>query len=157
MAKRKKVKVKIGDIFSIRIDENRFSYGQVLAIGTICDFLIIFDLVSDKHPPVEEIPKEKIIFLVPTVVSRIEDGLWEVLGNEPTPEIHFPHYKEEAEEGYQLIDYLGNIINSEKEIIELDKVKELVSRSPSSVENAARARFLEPEWDSYYDDLIYGS
>ncbi len=157
MAIRKKVKVKIGDIFSIRIDENRFSYGQVLSIGTICDFLIIFDLVSNEHPPVKEIPKGKIVFLVPTVVSRIEDGLWEVLGNESTPAIHFPHYKEEVEEGYQLIDYLGNIINSEKEIFELDKLKELESWSPSSVENVARARFLGAEWNCYYDDLIYDS
>jgi hypothetical protein len=59
----------------------------------------------------KKIPKEQIIFLVPTIMSRIEDGLREVLGNEPIPEIHFPIYKEETEEGYQLIDYLRKVIN----------------------------------------------
>ncbi|MCT4787347.1 Imm26 family immunity protein [Exiguobacterium aestuarii] len=157
MARKKKVKVKIGDIFSIKLNENLFSYGQVLSIGPICDFLIIFDLVSDEHPLVKGIPKEQIIFLVPTIISRIEDGLWEVLGNESIPEIHFPNYKEETQEGYQLIDYLGNVKSEGKKLIELDKLKELESWSPSSVENATRARFLGTEWNSYYDDLIYDS
>ncbi|MFI8685751.1 Imm26 family immunity protein [Rossellomorea sp. NPDC077527] len=155
MIRRRKVKVKVGDIFSIKIDENRFCYGQVHSKGEFCDFIIIFDLISNEHPPVKTLPNKPVIFLVSTVLTRIEDGLWEVLGNQSIPEIYFPKYKEETDEGYQLIDYLGSVIDEHPRKTELDALKELNSWSPISIENALRAKFIELEWDSYYDDLIY--
>ncbi|WP_042162462.1 Imm26 family immunity protein [Paenibacillus gorillae] len=155
MAGKKKVKVRIGDVFAIKIEQDKYSYGQVIAEGRISDCMVIFDVVSKEHLPVIDITSKPIVFLIQTVNSRIEDGIWEVIGNAPLPHINFPVYKVETEDGYMLVDHSGDIINENPRDSEIEGVIELESWSPVSLEKVVTARFITGEWDSYYDDLIY--
>ncbi|PQP81570.1 hypothetical protein C0Q44_17800 [Paenibacillus sp. PCH8] len=59
---KKRVSVKIGDVFSIRLNQDRYCYGQVVSKGRISDCLIVFDMVSTEHPTVSEITSKPIIF-----------------------------------------------------------------------------------------------
>lgn len=111
MAGKKKVKVKIGDVFTIRLDQGRYCYGQVVSEGRISDCMIVYDLVSMEHPTISEITSKPIIFLIQTVNSRIEDGIWSVIGNGSIPSMTFPLYKVETEDGYVLVDHMGDVMN----------------------------------------------
>lgn len=93
--------------------------------------------------------------MIQTVNSRIEDGIWEVIGNAPIPSIKFPVYKVETEDGYMLVDHTGDIIMENPRPLDIDEVKELESWSPVSLEKAVKARFNTSEWDTYYENLIY--
>ncbi|KQY94474.1 hypothetical protein ASD24_02650 [Paenibacillus sp. Root52] len=155
MARKKRIKVKIGDIFAIKLDQDRSCYGQVISEGRTSDCMIVYDLVATEHPAISEITSNPIIFLIQTVNSRIEDGFWSVVGNGPIPSMTYPLYKVETEDGYILVDHKGDIVNDDPLASEIEEVPELEPWSPVSLENAIRAKFLTGEWDPYYNELIY--
>jgi hypothetical protein len=155
MAK-KKVKVKLGDIFAIKIEKNRYSYGQVVAEGRSSDCMVVYDIVNMEHPLLVEIVSNKIVFLIQTVNSRIEDGIWEVIGNAPIPDnITFPLYKERNNNGFRIVRHDGSIFKEDATESEVENLKVLISRSPVSLEKAIKAKYSNSDWDSYYNDLIY--
>jgi hypothetical protein len=157
MGRRKKIKVNIGDVFCIKIDKEKYSYGQVVAEGRTSDCMVIYDIISKEHPEVYNITSKPIIFLIQTVNSRIEDGIWEVIGNVELPEINYPVYKVETEVGYMLVNHLGEIIDETPDQSAIEQINELASWSPVSLEKAVKAKFITGDWDSYYDDLIYNN
>lgn len=127
---KKRVSVKIGDVFSIKLNQDWNCYGQVVSEGRISDCMIVFNLVSMEHPRVSEITSNPIIFLLQTVNSRIEDG-------------------------YTLVDHKGDIVTETPSASQIEVASELESWSPVSLEKAVIARFVTGEWDPYYNDLIY--
>lgn len=155
MAKRK-IKVNVGDIFAIKIDDNHYSYGQVVAEGRTSDCMVVYDIISVEHPPLVEIVANKIVFLIQTVNSRIEDGIWEVVGNAPIPNnIIFPLYKERTKDGFRIVNHSGILIKEVATETEVENLKVLVSKSPISLEKAIKAMYVTGEWELYYNDLIY--
>ena len=52
---KKRVSVKIGDVFAIKLNQDWNCYGQVVSEGRISDCMIVFNLVSMEHPTVSEI------------------------------------------------------------------------------------------------------
>ncbi|MFC4766471.1 Imm26 family immunity protein [Effusibacillus consociatus] len=149
--KKKKIIARTGDIFSIRIDEKRYSYGQIVADN----WYAIFDIVAEKNPPLDQITNRSIVFLVESVDVKIEDGLWQIIGNYSIPKhIHFPKFLVETLEGYMVIDHNGKILGpaSEYEIKNLAGKK---SYSPAVIEDAVKAKFGSEEWYSYLDNLVY--
>jgi hypothetical protein len=155
MPKKKKCKVMIGDVFKIKLDDNSYGYGQIVGEGKTSDCIVAFDLISDECPSLNEITSNDIIFLIQTVNSRLEDGLWEIIGNAPIPEISFPIYKEVTASGFKLVNYLGETVNLNPSQIEIEGARKFKSKSPVTLETALKAKYITGEWDSYYDDLIY--
>lgn len=155
MTRKKKVNVNIGDVFVIKIDEFTYSYGQVVAEGIISDCMVVYDIISTKHPSLDEITSKPVVFLIQTVNSRIEDGIWEVIGNIQIPNINFPIYKVESEDGFMIAKHDGAILKENPIPSEIQNLMELESWSPVSLEKAIKAKYGNANWDSYYDDLIY--
>lgn len=103
---KKRVSVKIGDVFSIKLNQDWNCYGQVVSEGRISDCMIVFDLISMEHPTVSEITTKPIIFLIQTVNSRIEDG-------------------------YTLVDHKGDIVTETPSASQIEVASELESWSPN--------------------------
>ncbi|SDO32221.1 hypothetical protein SAMN04487897_1121, partial [Paenibacillus sp. yr247] len=115
-----------------------------------------YDIICVEHPPLVEIVSKKIVFFIQTVNSRIEDGIWEVIGNVPIPEnIIFPKYKERTKDGFRIVNHQGSILKEVVTDTEVENLRALVSRSPVSLEKAIKAKYVTGEWDSFYNDLIY--
>lgn len=114
--------------------------------------MVIYDLISREHPPVNTIISKPVILLIQTVNSRLEDGFWKIVAYGEIPELNLPMYKEE---GYMLANYKGEIIDDSPDQDQVEYFKELESWSPVSLENAVRTKFITGEWDDYYNDLIY--
>lgn len=117
--------------------------------------MVIYDLISREHPPVNTIISKPVILLIQTVNSRLENGFWKIVAYGEIPELNLPMYKVETEEGYMLANYKGQIIDDSPDQVQVKDLKELESWSPVSLENAVRAKFITGEWEEYYNDLIY--
>ncbi|WP_018130073.1 Imm26 family immunity protein [Effusibacillus pohliae] len=151
MSKRKKIQTHVGDIFAIPVDEKRYSYGQIVSDN----WYAIFDILAEKHPPLDQITNRPIVFLVESVDVKIEDGDWEIIGNFSIPkDIRFPEFLVETLDGYMVIDYKGRTLRpaSEYEIKNLSSKK---SYSPVVIEDAVKAKFAFTEWYPYLDNLLY--
>lgn len=149
----RKIKVKIGDVFTINM-ENGKCYGQVVADG-IDKCYIIYDIISKAILEPEEVVKAPIIFLIFTIDGFIEDGRWQVIGNSSIPDnIIFPIFKVDTLDGYMLMDHMGNYLRnaSKSEIKELNYHK---SVSPALLEHAVMAKFENYKWESYFDEILY--
>ncbi|MBI1929312.1 immunity 26/phosphotriesterase HocA family protein [Candidatus Poribacteria bacterium] len=96
---RKRIQVKVGDVFQIKIDDHRAGYGQVIAknIGPNPLLIAIFRQVYplSAPPSIEEVTQSEILFLANSMDAKIWHGHWPVVGNSPpNPErIPFPFYK----------------------------------------------------------------
>ncbi|MCR8847776.1 immunity 26/phosphotriesterase HocA family protein [Rossellomorea sp. SC111] len=156
----KRQEVKKGDIFTMKIhpENNLYAYGQVISLGDLSDCLIAYDLInsSSVHPSLGSITSAQILFVIQTVTSRIEDGLWEIIGNENIPtNFVYPQYRMEVEDGYELVNYRGELLR-ELDEESAEGYKDFESWSPVSLENALKAKYVT-DWDPYYDELIYSS
>ena len=152
--KRNKMKAEIGDVFAISLDKFSYGYGQVVGEGNPRTY-IIFDLISNNHPEINNILSSPIAFIANTVDVPIEDGDWIVIGNMQIPkELHLPFYKMNTQEGYYLTSSSGEMIRlaTPEEIEMLENRKSI---SPSILEDAIKAKYGFGEWYQYLDNLIY--
>jgi hypothetical protein len=152
----KRNRPKVGEIFMIPIDNNYYSYGQIVTKGATSDCVVIYDILRQEHPSLDEITSCPIVFFAHTVDVRIVDGLWPVLGNAPVPKnIVFPKYKTETLDGYMILNHEGDIIKQEATESETEELNYLDSWSPESIEKAIVAKYGNAKWEPYYDELIY--
>ena len=82
----KRIITKIGDVFSVKLDENRKRYFQYIA-NDWCDLnsstIRVFktDYPIDSEPSIEEIVSDEVEFYSHTILKfGIQDGLWEKVG-----------------------------------------------------------------------------
>lgn len=153
---KKKHKVNIGDVFYIKINgEDKYSYGQVISLGKTSECIIIFDIISNSHPDIEDIVKNPIIFLAQTVTVKIEDNEWGFLGNTSIPDqLTLPEYISDTLDGEVVLNYKGEIIRkaTNEEVETLTKLK---SCSPAIIEDVVNSKYGKEEWYPYLDNLLY--
>jgi hypothetical protein len=79
MAKRKRIRRKVGDVVSVPLRDGKLGYGRVLH-----DPLIAFyRLRSSKILPVREVVTKDILFIIFVMNYAITDGIWPVAGHVP--------------------------------------------------------------------------
>lgn len=77
-----KQKSKLGTIVAIPLPGRKFAFAKLfkdLNFG-------VYDLVSSKVEPVEDVVKHKIAFFQAAVDSGIKSGQWPIIGEEPFPD-----------------------------------------------------------------------
>ncbi|WP_323519620.1 Imm26 family immunity protein [Mucilaginibacter sp. 10I4] len=82
--KKKRLKIKEGDIFTIPIDEQTQGYGQIVKIPNKHSFIMaVFEGRWDKNETVslEEIIKKQTLFLGFTTDALLFHGRWVIVGN----------------------------------------------------------------------------
>ncbi|MFC5529513.1 Imm26 family immunity protein [Cohnella yongneupensis] len=156
MVRKKKsgITVAIGDVFAIPLGENQFGYGQVVG-GGHPKIYVIYHLLAESHPDINDIVSNKIIYFTHTVDVPIEDGDWVLIGNTDVPKgIVFPEYIVDTSSGYHVTDYQGNILRIATES-EKENLNTHSSFSPSVLEKATKAHFGLGEWYPYFDKIKY--
>lgn len=149
-----KLKAKVGDVFAIPINDTMYAYGQIVGCGKPKCY-VIYDIHGTQHPPISQIVKSPIVFLTHIVDIRIEDGVWMVLGNAPTPtHIIFPEYKVDTPNGYMITNYSGKILRHAKQE-EVEKLNTRKSHSPVSLEKSVKDKFGDGEPYPYIKELLY--
>ncbi len=94
-------KYRLGDIVQIRLDQHKFTYGQLLNDASIG----VFNIISDSVVSSEELEGLDKIFYSGVFDTSIVNGDWLVVGNIPF---------ENEEESWAPPVYIQDIINPEK-------------------------------------------
>jgi hypothetical protein len=150
---KKRRRLAAGDVFKIKIKDNIYSYGQI--IDKKHDLYVIYDIFSGEEEDLQEVIKRPIMFIVGCFDSKLKRGDWTILGNcEVSKDIVIPQFKTETLEGFEIINYKGEIIRkANKEEEKLLNYREDIS--PALLEDAIKARYGIEEWDEEFDSLIY--
>lgn len=75
--KAKRIKPQVGDIFEIRLPDNRFAYGKVFRDASIGVYEKIFS--SPAEPPINS----SFAFIVGLYSDILKSGMWPIVSHEP--------------------------------------------------------------------------
>jgi hypothetical protein len=153
-----RIKLMVGDVFAVPIDENRVGVGQIVGkYGNSAYYFAIFDVVAPdgRSIDLDKSVLGRILFLALSLDAKLFVGDWTVLGRRPVRAgMPLPAFKESVGVGDQIyvVDYSGErrrpAVGIESTMLCNRKVV-----APVRLEKALRAKYgLEP-WVAAYTDL----
>jgi hypothetical protein len=156
---RKKIKSKLGDIFTFSIAPNKHCFGQIIAVteyGLFDNFYVLFDLVSEGIPDISEIVNKPVWLIGPHIGVSIKDGEWPVIGNTEIviKNLKLPYFIEPFSTGEILVNYYGKRI---RKATKQDLKEYYIFRNMNDdiFVDLAKLRYEGVEWDHYFDYLLY--
>ncbi len=154
--KRKRTKIRKGDIFSIPINENEVGFGQIIYMEADCLFLAVFfdykTSISEKYE-ITDIINSKIIFMGNTFDSLINDiNEWKIIGNSLAniEKYEMPLYRlGHPEREMFIVNYKNQIVRecTETEYYQLNFKGDF---APIYFEEGLKAYFGDSKYDVYY-------
>lgn len=99
---------KIGDIFSLKLDDEKYCYGQIINKKGKSIYVSIFSsLYSEDNIDLDKVRDDKVIIVAQTFPALIKHGLWKVVGNSGVrfDKTLFPSYKIETNDGTGLVEF----------------------------------------------------
>jgi|LGVF01.2.fsa_nt_gb hypothetical protein len=147
-----------GDIIAVKLDDNTYAYGQyIYGAGIGC--YIFFEETSNELLSVDKLDMSCIFLLSYCVEQRIQNGKWEVIGNQMVESsIYVPEFKTDifksGKFSTSVVDFQGNELRiaNDKEKLELDYAW---SVTPNVIESALLSRIYKSEWCSEYNIMLY--
>jgi hypothetical protein len=150
----KKIKVRVGDVFAIPLDNGELAFGQLVDNANLHCY-IVFDYRSHDFPDVWEITKKPIIIIAFTVDVFIEDGSWPLLGNIcPPSNIKFPKFLVDTETKTMVIDFQGRYLHEASQD-EKHNLRRRSSYSPIILKKVAEFKLSDGEYLPYMEKLLY--
>jgi Immunity protein 26 len=153
-----KPRIKVGDVFSIPIDENRVGYGQVIFKNHssfpiyIAVFRTVYECSSQVAP--SAITNDEIALVGGTMDALICHGRWNILGN-VSPDlarIPRPNFKVIFDNIDYLEDFDGNRLR-EATSIDVRYYDDRWTRAPIAFQSALKALHGIGTWDFSFDKL----
>ncbi|ANH81957.1 hypothetical protein A8C56_14150 [Niabella ginsenosidivorans] len=153
------MKLRIGDIFTIPVSEEKTGFGQIVKIPNKNNFIIIVyeNIYSGRDwPSLEEVVKDKILFLGYTMDALLYHKFWKIIGNvfPDLSKIKFPYYKLGTFPNAMIVNYKGEKVKTISKL-EFDKLQYETVVAPVRYENALKAYYKLSEWREDYDNLLY--
>jgi len=154
-----KLKLKVGDIFTIPVNDEKTGFGQIINIPNKNNFIIaIFESVyyGKEWPNLDEIVTDKILFLGYTMDALLYHKEWKIIGNISSniSKVQLPYYKLGTPPDMKLVNYKGDKLRKasrdEFENLEYETVV-----APVRYEKALQAYHQLDKWNEDYDRLLY--
>ncbi len=153
-----RTRIKVGDVFTLPLDDERLGFGQVVAkYKKDGYYFAIFDRAYSRSalPSASKVIMDRVAFLALSLDAKIFAGHWQIVGNEPVaPDLPMPAYKETVgtPDRVDVVDYSGaqrrRATADEAELLPYQTIV-----SPAVLEKALRAKHgLEP-WHEIFDKL----
>ena len=156
MARRKRLRV--GDVFTIPIDDERVGYGQVVHdFGQGHYYFVVFKeaFARDEEPELDAVLAGRLALLALSLDALLYHDHWQVVGHRGVnPErLPLPAYKEGVSPGkYEVVDYTGER-RRDAAAAEVDELPFRAVVAPIRVEKALRALHGLEDWNEAYDEL----
>jgi hypothetical protein len=152
-------KLKIGDIFTIPVSDDKNGFGQIIKIPNKHNFIIIvFDgLYSGfEWPSTNEIIQNKILFLGYTMDALFYHEYWNIIGNEfqNLEKIELPYFKLGTTTSTVIVDYKGDKVRKATKI-EDENLSYLTVSAPICYELALKAYYKLEDWIEEYNNYFY--
>lgn len=158
----KRLKLNIGDIFTIPLSDNEVGFGQIISFPISKDqfIMVCFELKENKvgKYEVKKIIESPIIFLGYTVDALLYHNRWEIIGNYTNniEDYVLPYHKIGIPPSDAFMtDYKGNkVAKISGEVFEQLGFK--TSVSPIRFQNALKAHFGLQDWiEEDYNKILY--
>jgi len=153
------MKLKVGDIFTIPVNDEKTGFGQIIKIPNKSNFVIVVfnEIYAGRNwPGLTEIVNDKILFFGYTMDAKLYHKHWKIIGNDSinVSKIKMPFYKLGTPPDCKLTDYKGNILRRiTKDIFDRLNYQEVIA--PVRYENALKATHNFAEWREDYNELLY--
>lgn len=153
------MKLKVGDIFTIPVSEEKTGFGQIVNIPNKNNFIIVVfeNIYTGKEwPSLIEITANKILFLGYTMDALLYHKYWQIIGNDYSnlKTIKLPYYKLGTPPNISIVNYNGDFVRkANKE--EFDKLTYQTVVAPVRYENALKAYHNFLEWKDDFNELFY--
>jgi hypothetical protein len=156
-ARRKRVNLRVGDLFEIPLPDGKFGYGIVVRQGGLSGggtpYIAIFRLAYDQRPSVAEITSDGVALQGWTTDALIYHDRWKVIERDaPVPAIQFPNFKVESEGKFYVVDVEGDFIDLATPR-ELELLNHQFSSTAGIFQDAFEALHGFGEWKSHFDKL----
>jgi len=154
------MRLKVGDVFTIPIDENRLGLGQIINKPNKDSLIIVvYDFSFDKEiiPSLNGLEEYKILLLGQTLDAKLYHKHWIVIGNNDKniTSIYLPYYKlGTPPKDIYIVNFKGETLRRAT-IHEFNTLNYQSIVAPVRYENALKAHFNLLNWDDIYDDLLY--
>lgn len=152
------MKLNVGDVFEININENNTAYGQIVNIPNKESLtLIVFKSLYTRRPSIHDIVKDKILLLGNTFDAKFYHKHWAVIGNEQASisDLRLPYYKIGLNPVF-IEDFNGKRVREAS-----TKEQELLIYrpfvAPVRFELVIKAYYKSLEWKNDYDSLLYST
>lgn len=150
--------LKVGDVFSVPIDDSRVGVGQVVAAcGEGVHYLAIFDVVAvcPSEIDIELAVRARVIFLALSNDAKLYAGHWAVVGNAPVADgMPFPAWRMvySMPDRVDVVDYTGTRRRPASEA-EAELLPDETLVAPVRLEKALRAKHGIGLWKEAYSEL----
>lgn len=157
-----KLKLKVGNVFSIPINDNEVGFGQLINFPRTKDvfIMIVFDYkekIKDNYN-LEKICSSKILFLGYSLDAKLQHKDWNIIGEftNNISNIILPYHKLGLPpDDTHITNYKGEIIRIATGN-EFSQLSYKTTIAPIRYENALKAHFKLQEWKNEdYDKLLY--
>lgn len=152
-SKRKRVKLRQGDLFELPVTDGRLGYGLVIIPGGVL-YAAFFRGLHSSRPDMASLLAEEIALVGMTMDSMFYHGRWSVIAHDqPIPAaIPFPNWKVKIGGELRTTDFEGRYHWSMRPD-EIDLLDYKFSRAPLGYQNALEAINGIGEWQESYDEL----
>lgn len=153
------MKLKVGDVFTIPISDEKTGFGQIVKIPNKSNFIIVVftQVYSGKDwPSVDEIINDEILFLGYTMDALLYHKYWNIIGNDVSnlSKIKLPYFKLGTPPDMKIVNFKGDSVRkASKE--EFDNLEYETVAAPVRYENALKAYYKLGDWKDDYDELLY--
>lgn len=156
--KRKRVKLRAGDVFEMPLDDGRLGYGVVIVGGGVL-YVIILRTLHSHRPRPEVLHADPIALVGWTMDALIYHGRWSIVfsGYPSREDVPYPNWKVRVHDSakqtsIQTTDFTGRVLGpaTPEEIELLDNQS---SRSPIAYQDALEALHRIRPWRPDYDRL----
>lgn len=158
----KKLKLNIGDVFTIPLGNGDVGFGQIIAFphSKNAFMMIVFDCRNNEELKydLDTICDSPILFLGNSLDAKLYHNDWQIIGNytKNIPKIVLPYYRlGTPPEDIYIVNYKGERLKKISKDI-FNQLQYELNVSPIRYENALKAHFKLQDWKAEdYDKILY--
>jgi Immunity protein 26 len=146
---------KVGEVFAVPIDPERWGVAQVVAKVRETVFVAIYSHVIAALQDGLDSPLDSnsLVFLSQAFEGKIATGDWPLIGHAAVPTgLPFPAYREGMSSGARIVDYAGNR-SRPANADEAERVPTRTIVNAVVLESALKAQYGLKPWNPVYDGL----
>jgi Immunity protein 26 len=153
------MKLKVGDIFTIPVSDEKTGFGQIINIPNKNNFIIaVFEKVytGKEWPGLDEIITDRILFLGYTMDAKLYHEHWKIIGNDSSnvSKVKLPYFKLGTPPDMQIINYKGDRLRKASKD-EFNSIDYKTVLAPVEYEIALKAHHKLEEWEEGFNELLY--
>jgi hypothetical protein len=148
------MRVAVGDVFRIPIDDSRFALGQIAGNWKGELYVVVFEGVVAGDASPADVEGRNLLFAALTLDAKLHHGHWPIIGRFKSnlDDVPQPMFKV-RQEGQPYIESRDRSFTRPASSAEANVLRYRTVSSPAVIDNAVKANHGQGEWLLRYEDL----